>query len=148
MLEDRAVEDGIRSAIAVDPRISDPAEIAVVVENGAATLRGTVESFAQRHAAASDARSVDGVYELRDQLAVQLLKEARREDAELRGVALQALMWDVEVPAAAINVKVSEGWVTLKGEVEAQHQSDAAFADVARLVGVTGVTNKIRVTTF
>jgi hypothetical protein len=44
---------------------------------------------------------------------VRLLDEARREDADIRGVALQALMWDVEVPAESIDVKVENGWITL-----------------------------------
>jgi osmotically-inducible protein OsmY len=35
--------------------------------------------------------------------------------------------------------------VTLKGEVDHQFQSDAAFNHVASLYGVTGVTNEIKV---
>ena len=56
------------------------------------------------------------------------------------------MMWDVEVPAESIDVSVEDGWVTLKGDVDYQFQSNDAFDDVASLVGVTGVTNKIRVT--
>jgi osmotically-inducible protein OsmY len=41
---------------------------------------------------------------------------------------------------------VEDGWVALDGDVDFQFQSDAAFNDVAHLHGVTGVTNKIRVT--
>jgi osmotically-inducible protein OsmY len=40
---------------------------------------------------------------------------------------------------------VRDGWVTLKGDVRHQYQSDAAFEDVACLYGVVDVTNKIRV---
>ena len=46
-----------------------------------------------------------------------------------------------------IDVKVTDGWVTLKGEVRHQFESDAAFDDVARLEGVGGITNEIRVVT-
>jgi osmotically-inducible protein OsmY len=56
-------------------------------------------------------------------------------------------MWDAEVPAELIDVKVEDGWVTLKGDASFQFESDAAFDDVASLYGVTGITNKIRVTT-
>jgi osmotically-inducible protein OsmY len=79
---------------------------------------------------------------------VRLLDESRREDAEIRGVALQMLMWDAELPSDLVDVHVDEGWVTLKGDVYHQYQSDDAFDDVASLFGVVGVTNEIRVTTL
>ena len=49
-----------------------------------------------------------------------------------------------EVPEA-VDVDVSDGWVTLTGDVGYQFQSDAAFDDVAGLYGVLGVTNEITV---
>jgi osmotically-inducible protein OsmY len=55
------------------------------------------------------------------------------------------LQWDSEVPADALRVSVKNGWVTLKGDVGFQFQSDEAFNRVASLYGVTGVTNEIRV---
>jgi osmotically-inducible protein OsmY len=148
MPTDTSIEDDIRSAIARDARIPDPADIAVSVDNGLATLRGTVGSFPQRIAAARDARTVDGVYDVDDELEVRLLDEARREDADIRGVTLQSLMWDVEVPAESIDVKVENGWITLKGSVSRQYESDAAYDDVASLYGVYGITNEIKVETI
>ena len=145
MLASTLVEDEIRSSLDDDPRIPDPSDIAIVADDGVVTLRGTVGSFKQRRAAVTDAREVDQDYEVRDSLNVRLLDEWAREDAEIRGNALQILMWDIEVPAEAIDVKVSEGWVTLKGTVPYQFESDAAFDDVASLYGVVGVTNDIRV---
>jgi osmotically-inducible protein OsmY len=56
-------------------------------------------------------------------------------------------LWDVEIPAELLDVHVGDGWVTLKGDVDFQYQSDDAFDDVASLMGVVGVTNEIRVTT-
>ena len=145
MLTNTSIEDDIRSTLVLDTRIPDPSDIAVSVEDGVASLRGTVGSFAQRRAATHDARNVDGVYDVDDELQVRLLDEARREDADIRGVALQALMWDVEVPAESIDVKVEDGWITLKGYVDHQYQSDAAYDDVASLYGVYGITNEIKV---
>jgi osmotically-inducible protein OsmY len=145
MLTTTALEDDIRASLLDDPRIPDPSEIAVLAEDGVVTLRGTVGSFKQRRAAVSDARSADQDYDVRDELNVRLLDEWAREDADIRGIALQILMWDVEVPAEAIDVKASEGWVTLKGTVTYQFESDAAFEDVASLYGVVGITNEIKV---
>lgn len=145
MLTSTSVEDDIRSSLDADPRIADPSEIAVVADDGVITLRGTVGSFRQRRAAVADAREVDQEYDVRDELNVRLLDEWAREDAEIRGIALQILMWDIEIPVDAIDVKVSEGWVKLTGTVSYQFESDAAFEDVAGLYGVVGVTNEIRV---
>jgi osmotically-inducible protein OsmY len=145
MLTTTVLEDEIRSSLVDDPRIPDPSDIAIAADDGLVTLRGTVGSFRQRRAAVADAREVDQDYDVRDELNVRLLDEWTREDAEIRGVALQILMWDVEVPAEAIDVKVSEGWVTLTGTVTYQFESDAAFEDVAGLYGVFGVTNEIKV---
>jgi len=147
VITNASVEDDLRTLLVLDQRISDPAAIAVLAHEGLVTLRGTVGSFGARRAAVKDARSTAGVDEVADELQVRLLDEDRREDADIRGAALQILMWDSEVPSSYIDVKVDDGWVTLKGDVSFQFQSDAAFDDVARMHGVVGITNEIRVTT-
>jgi osmotically-inducible protein OsmY len=144
---DVAIEDDLRELLLVDQRISDPGAIAVSANHGLVTLRGTVGTFAARRAAVKDARSVEGVDEVDDQLQVRLLDEDRRADADIRGVVLQTLEWDSRVPAELIDVKVADGWITLKGDANYQFQSDAAFDDVTRLGGVIGITNEIRVPT-
>ena len=145
MLTKTSLEDAVMDTLDLDPRIPSPVEIAVSADGGAVTLRGTVERFNQRRAAVQDAKKIDGVYEVDDQLKVSLAGIDRREDDEIRGVALQALIWDTEVPSDTVDVKVEDGWITLKGDVSFQFQSDAAYDDVASLYGVYGVTNEIRV---
>ena len=139
--------DEVQSSIALDPRIPDPVEVAVSGDGGIVTLRGTVESFAQRRAAVEDAEATEGVYAVEDELDVNLLGEYRREDDEIRGIALQLLTWDIQVPAESIDIQVEDGWVTLKGLVEFQFERDAAFDDVASLYGVVGITDEIVVST-
>jgi BON domain len=51
---------------------------------------------------------------------------------------VRALEWDAFVPTDRIDVTVSKGWVTLKGEVEWQCQKDDAERVVRRLAGVRG----------
>jgi osmotically-inducible protein OsmY len=140
-----SIEDDVREALDSDPRLAHPSEIAVSADGDTVTLRGTVGSFSQRRAAVRDARRLDGVEYVLDHLEVRLLGIGERSDAELRGMALQAIAWDTEAPAELIDVKVTEGWATLTGEVSYQFQSDAAFEDVAKLFGVIGITNEIRV---
>jgi hypothetical protein len=145
VLTNTSLADAVTDSLDSDPRLPDSAEIAVSASGGAITLRGTVESFSQRRAAANDAKKIDGVYEVDDQLKVNLPGDNRREDDEIRGVALQALIWDADVPSDSIDVGVTDGWITLKGDVSYQFQSDAAYDDVASLYGVYGVTNEIKV---
>ena len=80
-----------------------------------------------------------------DELRVDL--RDRWQDDELRGTALQALIADAGVPADRVEVAVSDGWLTLKGEVKDQAASDAAFAAVVGAAGVGGITNEIKVIT-
>ena len=145
MSTDTPLADAVIVNLDLDPRIPDSLEIAGAEDDGIITLRGTVESFSQRRAAAQDAKNVEGVYDLDNQLRVSLTGADRREDDEIRGAALQNLIWDVDVPSDFVDIKVNDGWVTLKGDVSYQFQSDAAYEDVASLYGVLGVTNEIKV---
>ena len=145
MFTDTPLADAVIANLDLDPRIPDSLEIAVAEDDGIVTLRGTVERFSQRRAAAQDAKNVDGVYDLDNQLKVSLTGADRRDDDEVRGAALQNLIWDVDVPSDFVDVKVNDGWVTLKGDVNYQFQSDAAYDDVASLYGVLGITNEITV---
>jgi osmotically-inducible protein OsmY len=146
VLTNTPLEDEVKASLERDPRIPHPAEIAVSDDRGIVALRGTVERFSQRRAAAEDAAKVDGVYEVVNHLKVDVLGVDSREDDELRGIALQSLSWDADVPHS-VDVKVEDGWVTLKGDVSYQYQSDAAYDDVSRLYGVYGITNEIVVRT-
>src|ERR1700761_6585558 len=110
---DEQLEERVRAALDREPRIENPRDVAITVAAGAATLRGTLPSFKQRHAAVQAAKKVRGVEYVVDELMVKWFGDQRSDD-ELRGAALQALISDAEVPDDAIDVKVAAGWVTLK----------------------------------
>jgi osmotically-inducible protein OsmY len=139
------IQDDVRAELAGDPRLPYADEIAVEAYGGAITLRGTVGSFAQQRAAVADARRTRGVFDVYSELEVRLLNDDRRKDAEIRGAALQRLIWDPEIPGGYLDLDVKDGWLTLKGEVDFQYQSDRAFDHATTLYGVTGVTNEIKV---
>jgi osmotically-inducible protein OsmY/uncharacterized membrane protein len=145
MAKNEKLEHAVRAALDSDKRLAHPEEVAVTADDDVVTLRGTVGTFSQRRAAVRAAREVAGVDYVLDELKVELLDAAERSDAELRGMALQAIAWDTEVPAESIDVEVTSGVVTLKGDVDYQFQSDAAYEDVANLFGVIGMTNEINV---
>jgi osmotically-inducible protein OsmY len=145
--EDLELIEAVRAQLVADERLQSPGEIAIDAFQGKVTLRGTVGSFSQERSAVHDAHRTRGVVDVFDKLEVRILDEDRRADAEIRGAALQRLIWDPQLIADDLDVSVKEGWVTLTGNVSHQFQSDIAFERVASLRSVTGITNKIQVFT-
>ena len=78
-------------------------------------------------------------------IEVRLGHENERTDADIAAAAVRALEWDAFVPIDKLDVTVSKGWVTLKGEVEWQFQKEDADRVVRRLAGVKGVSNLITI---
>ena len=138
---DEQVEADVREELFWDGRV-DPREIAVTVQDGVVTLRGTLCSFPQKRAASSAAKRVKGVLEVENHLQVRLLDRHRRTDAELRGEVLQSLGWDVLVPSA-VDARVAGGVVTLSGTVGERFQREEAETAVRNLRGVREVRNEI-----
>ena len=144
-MPDTQVVDVIRARYERDPRIHHAAQLAVSERAGTVTLRGTVRSLHQRRVAVGIARSVRGVRDVHDELFVD--PRDRSVDDEIRGAALQALMSNPDVPADMIDARVAYGWLTLRGQVKHQSESNAAFESVSGLPRVGGITNKIQVIT-
>jgi len=124
-----------------DPKITTES-IAVTAADGVVTLRGTVASFRQKREAKRAAERVWGVLSVTNELDVELMGELRREDADLRGDVLQALMLDSLVPST-VDASVYDGFVTLTGTVDWQYQRDEAEFVSGNLLGVVGIENDI-----
>jgi osmotically-inducible protein OsmY len=124
-----------------DPKV-DSAAIAVSADDGIVTLRGTVGSFREKREAKQDAERVYGVENVNNELQVRILEGNRRDDADLRGDVLRALMLDSLVPPT-IDAKVNDGWVILTGSAEWQFQRDEAEFIAANVLGVAGMINQI-----
>jgi osmotically-inducible protein OsmY len=144
-MPDSQVIDNVRARYEREPRLDHPAVLAISERAGTVTLRGTVRSLHQRRLALEVAKSVNGVRAVQDELVID--PRDRWEDAEIRGAALNALIADPDVPAETIDVTVADGWITLKGRVKRQSESNAAFDAVSQLNREGGVTNKIQVVT-
>lgn len=118
-----------------------PNEIGVSVKDGVVTLTGWVDSYLKKWAAEEAAHRVAGVKAVANDIEVKLATE--RTDADIAAAAVRALESDAAIPADKIEVTVSKGWITLKGEVEWRYQKEDAERVVRRLAGVKGVTNLI-----
>jgi osmotically-inducible protein OsmY len=124
-----------------DPRVDSEA-IAVNAESGVVTLRGTVGSFREKREARKAAERVWGVVSVTNDIGVELMGDQRRENADLRGDVLQALMLDSLVPTT-VDASVYDGFVTLTGTVDWQYERDEAEFVAGNLIGVLGVENDI-----
>jgi osmotically-inducible protein OsmY len=77
-----------------------------------------------------------------NELEVRILNEQRRDDADLRGDVLQALLLDSLVPST-VDATVKDGFVTLTGSVDWQFQREEAAFVAGNILGVIGVENDI-----
>src|ERR1700704_861416 len=132
---DAQIQSDVLAELKWDARLM-PNEIGVAVKDGVVTLTGWVDSYTKRWAAEDAAHRVRGVKAVANDIEVRLGRENEKTDADIAAAAIRALEWDAFVPVDKLDVTVSKGWVTLKGEVEGQFQKDDAERVIRRLTGV------------
>lgn len=120
------------------------AEIGVEVSEGVVTLTGTVTNYAKKVAVQDAAHRVAGVLDVANEIEVRPEGEFIRSDRHLARAVRHVLEWDAFVPDERIKLTVSDGWVTLEGDVDLWREREDAEKAVLRLQGVVGVINKIR----
>jgi osmotically-inducible protein OsmY len=141
---DESIQEDVLEELKWDSRVQAN-EIGVVVKDGIVTLTGWVDMYLKKMAAEQAAHRVQGVKAVANDIEVQLPSSAERTDADLAAAVLNALRWDAAIPAGTLDVTVSKGWVTLKGEVEYNFQRRDAERAVEHLSGVKGVSNLITI---
>lgn len=141
---DEQIQRDVLTELKWDARLQ-PNEIAVMVKDGVVTLTGWVDSFVKKWAAEQAVEHVRGVRAVANDIEVRLPGWAERTDADIAAAVARALEWDAVLPPGAITASVSNGWVTLRGEVEWEYQRREAERQVRRLTGVRGVTNLVTV---
>jgi len=75
----------------------------------------------------------------------RLAGDIKPTDTDIARRAVHSLRWRSGIPAEHIKATVSNGWVTLEGDVNFHFQKQHAERAVSALLGVLGVTNKLRV---
>src|SRR5579871_5463042 len=118
---DQEIQKDVMAELRWDAQIQ-PNEIGVAVKDGVVTLTGWVDSYTKRWAAEDAAHRVRGVKAVANDVEVRLPSSDERTDADIAAAATRALEWDALVPANKVQVTVSKGWVTLRGEVEWEYQ--------------------------
>ncbi|MDQ1461592.1 MAG: hypothetical protein QOI08_3076 [Actinomycetota bacterium] len=120
----------------------DYAAIIVSACDGEITLRGTVGSLDEKLEATTAAERVYGVRSVNNDLIATRLSARERDDADLRGDVLNALVLDPLIPAT-IDAQVDAGLVTLTGSAQSQYQRDEAVFIASHAAGALEVFDRI-----
>lgn len=144
MKTDTQLRDDIQAELTWAPDVKS-SDIGVIVKDGVVTLTGHLSSYAEKYAVERAAQRVYGVKALAIELTVKLPFDNQRTDADIAQAAERALEWNVLVPDGKIHPMVEKGWLSLNGEVEWEYQRNAAEVAVRDLMGVTGVSNLVKV---
>ena len=140
---DETVEQAVKDALLYDPRVAS-FKFDVDADNGYVTLRGAVNSEKARRVAASDARSVVGVWAVDNNVKV---RPAELSDAKIERNVESALVSDPYVDRYDITVSVVDGEVNLYGGVDSVFEKAEADDVASRQVGVMDVNNFLSVNT-
>ena len=146
MRADSVVQADVLEELRSDERLI-PSDLGVSARDGVVTLFGEVDSLVKRSAAVNAAARVRGVRAIANEIAVRLPLGHLRTDIDIAHDAVNALMWDTEVPDKSVRVRVQDRWVWLLGEAQWQYERRAAERAVENIRGVKGVTNLIKLKT-
>lgn len=142
---DKELRLDILDELDLEPSI-DAADIGVAVDGNVVTLTGHVRSFSDKVTVRDIIERIPGVRAIADEIEVRPIGAHITADDEIAKRIVNTLKWNSSVPDEKITTTVTKGWVTLEGEVEWHYQSTATEQAVRRLVGVTGVNNRIKIT--
>lgn len=141
-------DDELRRQVAAelswDPQL-DGVVIEVSADGGVVTLHGTVASLRQKRAGSKAAVRVRGVIRVANELRVLIPVSDQRDDEDLRGDVLEALMLDSSVPMT-VDAVAQDGLVILTGTTRWHYQRQEAESRAADVTGVTGVDNAVTLT--
>ena len=143
-MTDKEIQQAVLRELDYEPQVRST-EIGVAVKDGIITLSGNVESYSNRYHAEHAAKRVSGVKAIANDLEVHLPSSSERTDEDIARAAVRVLENRTSMPRDRVKVTVSDGRITLEGEVEWQYQREAAAAAVRHLFGVKGVSNLITI---
>jgi osmotically-inducible protein OsmY len=145
-------EGSVATALALNRQLS-PFKVEVRVEEGVATLRGTVEEEVDRELAEQVALNTAGISRVDNQIsldpALAELAQPRQsfaqklEDATLTATIKSKLLWNAATQALAIEVATVDGVVTLKGKAQTADAKQLAGTLATNTDGVYEVNNLI-----
>ena len=144
MKSDEDIKRDVEAELRWDPDI-DPSDVGVAVKDGVVTLSGFVRSYTQKYQAERDAKRVEGVMAVANDIEVRLPAIHQKPDPEIAREAVEEIKSELPYSHSLIKAVVSDGWVTLEGDVEWNYQRERAEAAVRRVKGIKGVSNLVMI---
>ena len=138
---DKQLQQDVEEELRWDPKVNS-AKIGVTVDQGAVTLSGTIDTYAEKWAAEDATKRVFGVRIVAQDLKVKVLNDHKHSDSDIAAALLRAFKWDVYIPST-VTARVQNGMVTLEGQVTWNYERDAADRACRYLMGVTTIINDI-----
>ena len=138
---DMQLKEDIVEELRLDPQVH-AAQIGVSVHQGAVTLLGTVDTYAEKWAAEDATKRVSGVRAVAQDLTVAILSDHMHSDTDIAAALQNAFEWNVYIPKT-VTARVESGSVTLEGDVIWNYQRVAAERAARCLTGVVAVHNSI-----
>lgn len=120
-------------------------DIGVSVSNGVVTLSGFVDTFSKKRLAENVALRVGGVKAVAEDIVVKFSTDNKITDTDIAQAVLNALRWNSIIPEEKIKVKVEDGWVTTKGEVDWTFEKSAIRLAIENIIGVKGLSNLVTI---
>ncbi|HOE96906.1 MAG TPA: BON domain-containing protein [Candidatus Sumerlaeota bacterium] len=137
-----SVREQARDALMLNPYVEQE-NVEVVINNGVATLSGTVRSLTAKREAAEAVRHVGGIFEVRNNLMIDPGIEAT--DAAIAQSVSDALRVDPVVEHVEVDVAVDQGIVTLRGQVDDAFERARAEEVAGRIAGAVAVANELTI---
>jgi len=137
---DQDMRKAIENALITDPRVTS-FDVITTVEDGVASLTGTVDNLQAKRAAEEEARDVLGVWRVKNYLRVR--PNVSRTDAEIAADVREALRRDPYVDRYEIAVSAYNGKVYLTGDVDSLYMKNQAEQAAAGVRGVVEIQNNL-----
>jgi osmotically-inducible protein OsmY len=142
MRSDSDIRHDIESLLDTSPKIATR-DIAVSVRGGVVTLAGFVRGYGERARAEAEAKCVAGVIAIANDIEVRLPLVSKKPDPQIARELAAAIRSDLPTIADHVQVRVTDGRVTLEGEVGWYHQRTRAEELIRTVRGVRTFTNDL-----
>ncbi len=140
-LTDTEIATAVRNALKWDVFVPDE-RVQSTVLDGVVTLKGCVETYAQREDAERAVKNLAGVRAVFNEIAVET---ADVTPETLRMSIREALDRHTDREMGKLQIDIESGRVTLHGNVQSWHEREAVVGAVTGTRGVKNVVDRLRI---
>lgn len=142
MNPDKILQKNVEETLKWEPQLK-ALQIGVTAKDGIITLTGTVDNYFKKSEAEKAVKKVNGVRAIVEEIEVKPIDLKNISDHHIAEKILGIFKSSFAIPDDKILIEVEKGWVTLEGNVNWNHQKEAARNAVADILGVKGITDNI-----